>query len=222
MVLRPLDHPIAFKPGQWISVHLPLGDKPLVRAYTMAEPSDDGNTIVLCFDRVKQGAASTYLFNVSVGDRITVSDALGSFVLPDTFHGGIVFVTWFTGIVPVRCMLLEMARAMRRPPQTLLVYGAPNQDELPYHEELLDLARAHGWFSYVPVLPPPGIGLEGCVDHVLSRLQPALDSAFPDGAGPDRLHPMIPGIRAFVLPARAWFVQHLGFKPTEVQKETYD
>ena len=39
LVLRPIEHPIPFRPGQWISLQLPVGDHPpLNRAYSLAEP----------------------------------------------------------------------------------------------------------------------------------------------------------------------------------------
>lgn len=222
MVLRPLQHPISFRPGQWISVYLPIDEKPLVRAYTIAEPPSEKETVALCFDRVKEGAASSYLFGLRPGDRITVSDALGNFVMPADIRAGLVLVTWFTGIVPLRCMLLDMARWDREPPTTLLLYGAPSEDELPYHTELRALEQAHGWFTYVPVISNVGDNLETRIDRVLRHLPTAIKGVFPNGIGPHDVHPMIAGIRALVLPARAWFVQNLGFLPAQVQKETYD
>lgn len=222
MVLRPLGHAITFQPGQWISVHLPIGEKPVIRAYTLAEPMSDCDTVVLCFDRVKEGAASTFLFQVAVGDRLTISDALGIFVLPSPLDRGVALVTWFTGIVPMRCMLLELAKSSTPPPQTLLVYGAPNADELPYHAWLQALEREHHWFRYEAVLPATGASMEESVEQVLRRLPEALKRAFPEGAGPATVHPMIAGVRALVLPARAWFMDNLGYERTQVQKETYD
>jgi ferredoxin-NADP reductase len=214
MVLRPHAHPIPFRPGQWISVHLPLaGERPVIRAYTLAEPPSDGDTLVLCFDRVKEGAVSTWLFDLEVGDRIVVSDALGNFVRPDEV-AGLALVTWFTGIVPMRCMLLEMARTGRGVP-TVLVYGAPREDQMPYHDQLLELERQNPWLTYVPVC---GSGPE----KVVEALPSGLARAFPEGVGPGRVHPMIAGIRACVLPAREWFVASHGYQKGQVQKETYD
>lgn len=224
MVLRPLEHEATFRAGQWIALHLPLGgEKPVVRAYTLAEPAGRPHPMVLCFDRVKGGGASAFLFERQVGDRLTISDPQGAFVLPALEGRGVAFVTWLTGVVPMRCMLLEMVRGGDRPPPpTLLVCGAPCLEALPYRDELQAFAAAHPWFRYIPVVAPEGATFDEAVQHVLARLPAAMTEAFPDGAGPDTVHPMIVGLKALVLPAREWFVQHLGYTHEQVQKETYD
>jgi len=39
LTLIPLESKISFKPGQWVSLKLPVGERqPLTRAYSMAEP----------------------------------------------------------------------------------------------------------------------------------------------------------------------------------------
>src|SRR5436305_486722 len=64
IVLRSPETPLAFEPGQWISLHLPVGEKPpLVRAYSLARPADPSGTLTLCFDRVPDGLGSGYLFD---------------------------------------------------------------------------------------------------------------------------------------------------------------
>lgn len=224
IVLQPTERPVSFKAGQWVSVHLPLSsDKPVVRAYTLAEPACAQGRMVLCFDRVKGGAASAFLFEARCGDRLTVSDPLGAFVLPVLDGRGVAMVTWLTGVVPMRCMLLEMLRSTPGPPpRTLLICGAPSADALPYHAWLHALAAEQRWFTYVPVLPPAGASMEEGVALLLEALPKAVAAAFPEGADAFHLHPMLAGLKALVLPAREWFVQHLGFSPTQVQKETYD
>lgn len=217
MVLRP-EQPFDFQPGQWISLHLPLGEKPLVRAYTMAEPAAADGSVVLCFDRVKGGAASTWLFEVEVGTRIDLSGPLGNFVLPEDRKQGLIFIGWFTGIVPFRCMLLEMERSGLAHP-TLVIYGAPNRNELVYHDEMRAMAERHDWLHYAPVGAEGGA--ERTIDDLLASL-PAAAERFPGGIDPARVHPMIAGIRAVVLPARAFFMERYGYERTQVQKETYD
>src|SRR5689334_16769263 len=77
VVLRAPATPIAFEPGQWLSLHLPVGEKPpLVRAYTLACPPVPDGSLTICFDRVPGGLGSEYLFAREVGDPITVAGAL--------------------------------------------------------------------------------------------------------------------------------------------------
>src|SRR2546422_10384550 len=97
MVLRRPETPIAFEPGQWVSLHLPVGEKPpLVRAYSLARPAEPSGSLTLCFDRVPGGLGSTYLFERQIGDPLTVAGALGHFKLPDPPEVDLVFVARYT------------------------------------------------------------------------------------------------------------------------------
>src|SRR5205823_97118 len=80
LVLRRPETPLAYLPGQWVSLHLPVGDHPpLVRAYTLARPEERSGELTLCFDRVEGGLGSGYLFERRPGDPITVGGVLGNF-----------------------------------------------------------------------------------------------------------------------------------------------
>src|SRR5438876_7805917 len=105
IVLRAPETSVAFEPGQWVSLHLPVGEKPpLVRAYSLARPADPSGSLTLCFDRVPGGLGSGFLFERQVGEPITVAGALGHFKLPEPLETDLVFVARYTGIVPFRCM----------------------------------------------------------------------------------------------------------------------
>src|SRR5712692_1908125 len=127
LVLRPPETPW-FEPGQWVSLHLPVGERPpLVRAYSLARPPDPSGTLTLCFDRVPGGLASGYLFERQVGDELTLAGALGNFKLPDPLETDLLFVGRFTGIVPIRCMLLALRERPFRQ-RVHLVFGARHPD----------------------------------------------------------------------------------------------
>jgi NAD(P)H-flavin reductase len=84
-VLRPIEHPLSFKPGQWISLQLPVGDHPpLNRAYSLAEPPSTAGHLTLVFDHVPGGKGSGYLASLKPGERIPLSGPYGHFVLPDS------------------------------------------------------------------------------------------------------------------------------------------
>src|SRR2546422_777588 len=71
LVVVPLESKISFKPGQWVSLKLPVGERqPLTRAYSMAEPESSSGELVLAFDRVPSGLGSGYLVSEPTGDKI--------------------------------------------------------------------------------------------------------------------------------------------------------
>jgi ferredoxin-NADP reductase len=83
LTLCPDGPPLGHVPGQWLSLRLPVGDKPpLVRAYTLAMPPQPDGALVLLFDRVEGGLGSEYLWTLTPGDTVAFSGPAGNFVLP--------------------------------------------------------------------------------------------------------------------------------------------
>ncbi len=83
LILMPLESKISFKPGQWVSLKLPVGERPpLTRAYSMAEPESSSGELVLSFDRVPGGLGSGYLSSVKGGDELILAGPYGNFTVP--------------------------------------------------------------------------------------------------------------------------------------------
>lgn len=221
LVLQPQEHRISFKPGQWVSLHLPIGDRPpLVRAYTMADPEDESGELVLVFDRVPDGRGSEYLFALEEGAEVPVAGPYGNFTLPDPLPEHLVFLARYTGIVPVRCMIQHLSR-VRSAPRLTLLYTAPSKAELIYHDEFLALESQNSTFMYAPGTVSGEVGsaalenTEGAESHHQLKLLESL-------LGTDRtFFPMACGLKSFVRPLRRYFSE-CGFGRKEVRYETYD
>ena len=83
VVILPTVQNIAFQPGQWVSLKLPVGAKPpLNRAYSMAAPSIPSGELTFIFDRVPDGVGSNYLYTLKPGDGTQLSGPYGNFTLP--------------------------------------------------------------------------------------------------------------------------------------------
>lgn len=213
-VLRGPQAPIHFRPGQWVSLHLPVGERPpLIRAYTLARPEEPSGTLTLCLDRVPNGLGSGYLFERQVGDPITVADALGNFTLPEPLEQDLLLVARFTGIVPFRCMLLALD-GQPLPCRVRLVYGAPNREELIYHEEFLERAARDPRFEYYPTLLEPDDAWQGVSGEEMTLLEQRASEWLPYA-------PMVCGVRSFTRPMREFF-QQLGFDRRAVKVEHFD
>ena len=212
LVILPREQPIDFKPGQWVSLKLPVGTRPpLNRAYSMATPSTTSGELTLIFDRVTDGVGSSYLFQRKPGEDIALSGPYGNFVLPSSIDREVLFVTRYTGLVPIRCMLKEVyARPFRG--SIFLIAVAPAEEELIFHHELLSLAVTHSSFRYLPLVA--AAGEQQAVDLTMRMLGPLLE-------GPEKVLPMLCGTKAFVRPLRSRFVE-AGYDRKEVKTETYD
>ncbi len=212
LVLLPTVQKIAFQPGQWVSLKLPVGaTPPLNRAYSMASPSTASGELTLIFDRVPGGGGSNYLYTLKPGDTTQLSGPYGNFTLPAPLDRELILIARYTGLVPVRCMLKHLY-AQRQTAAILLMAVAPAEDELLFHQELLMLAVTHPRFRYLPLVAAGGE--QQGVDLTLSMLRPLIDHA-------PKVIPMVCGTRGFVRPVRAYFVA-AGYDRKEVKIETYD
>ena len=210
LVLRPIEHPISFRPGQWISLQLPVGDHPpLNRAYSLAEPPSPMGHLTLVFDHVPGGKGSGYLSSLKPGDRIPLSGPYGHFVLPDPDSKHLLLIGRYSGLVPLRCMIRSLARQGPLP-STTLIAQAPSPAEQLYHEEFLALAESQPTFRYLPLVnedPTNNVGTVEAIKQVASNGR--------------NVTPMIAGIKSFARPLRTFFME-LGFDRREVKLETYD
>jgi len=218
IVLAPVDTaPLTYAPGQWISLRLPVGDRPpLIRAYTMATPPAADGRLTLCFDRIEGGLGSEYLWAAESGTTLEFSGPLGNFTLPES--GDLVFGAQYTGIVPFRAMLLALAgndAFARSGRQVHLVYGARRPEDLAYHGELTALATTVPWLDYRPVV------LEGATaDEAISGSETDVLEAFARDWLP--FTPMLCGIREFTFPTRALLIEKFGFERRAVKVENYN
>src|SRR5690348_18515003 len=75
-----------FEPGQFVTLDLPIHEKPnkRIRSYSIASWPDGTNTIELLIVLLEGGAGTTYLFNeIKEGSELTLRGPQGVFTLPD-------------------------------------------------------------------------------------------------------------------------------------------
>jgi NAD(P)H-flavin reductase len=216
LIFSPLERAIHFRPGQWVSLKLPVGGRPpLVRAYSMAEPEAESGHLVLVFDRVPQGLGSSYLYTLKAGDRVILSGPHGNFAPPEPLPKDLVLIGRFTGIVPLRCILRRIF-AQPPPQRVTLLYQMPGRAELLYHEEFTELAAQHDLFRYEPLVSDAEEA-----EHGGSGYEPVREKLVTMFAGRTDFLPMICGLKAFVRPLRASLMER-GFARRDVLVETYD
>ncbi|MDH4153376.1 MAG: FAD-binding oxidoreductase [Nitrospira sp.] len=212
LVLKPKTAKIAFQPGQWVSLHLPVGPKPpLNRAYSMADPSSPYGELTLVFDLVPDGLGSPYLYQLKSGDEITLSGPYGRFILPETLDRELILIGRYTGLVPIRCLLKQMFYKKIHTP-VLLIAVAPSEEEVLFHQEWLTMAVQQPSFRYLPIVAEQSEFQ--AVEKTLAMLAPLL-------TGQPKVIPMLCGTKAFVRPLRAYFTEQ-GYDRKEVKVETYD
>lgn len=153
----PTGRPIAFVPGQFLTLHRVVEGRTLRRAYSISSTPDDGAEATIVVKRIENGLVSGHLHRtLREGDVLETSGPSGSFVAPEAraprhlvlFAGG-------SGITPV-VSILRTALAREPGTRVTLVYGNRRESDVIFRDRLDALAREHGErLAIVHVLEEP-------------------------------------------------------------------
>jgi len=143
-----------FKPGQFVTLDLPIHEKKNKRwrSYSISSWPDGSNIFELIIVLMPNGAGSTYLFNdVEVGSELLFRGPQGVFTLPETIEKDIFLVCTGTGIAPFRSMVEYIYRNQIPHKNIYLVFGTRYRKDALYAEELTALQDKLPSFHYLPV-----------------------------------------------------------------------
>jgi len=160
-------------------------EEPVYRAYSMANTTTED---VLRFtiriatpppaSDVPPGIASSFLFGLSPGDRLTISGPYGDFLVKQTDRE-MCFLGGGAGMAPMRSHIFTQLLIQKTSRRMTFWYGARSKQEMFYEEEFAELDRRFENFSFNVALsePMPEDHWEGytgfihqvAYDHYLSR-----------------------------------------------------
>jgi CDP-4-dehydro-6-deoxyglucose reductase len=144
-----------FTPGQFVTLDLPIHEKPNKRwrSYSIASWPDGSNVFELIIVLLEHGAGTTYLFNeVSVGSELTFRGAQGVFVLPEHLDKDIFLICTGTGLAPFRSMINYIYLHNISFKKIYLIFGCRKKEDLLYFDELMALHNKMPDFEYIPTL----------------------------------------------------------------------
>lgn len=147
--------PFVFKPGQFVTLDLPIGEKTVDRwrSYSIASAPSDDNLIELLIVLLEGGAGSTYIFNeVHEGTVLNLRGPQGVFTLPETIDCDLYLICTGTGIAPFRSMLHHMKANDILSKNIYLIFGCRTQRDLLYFPEMQSLQECIPNFSFMPTL----------------------------------------------------------------------
>src|SRR3954464_14470333 len=128
-----------FLPGQFVTLDLPIHEKPNKRwrSYSIASWPDETNVFELLIVLLDGGLGTTYLFNeISEGSELVLRGPQGVFVLPDPIEKDLYFICTGTGIAPFRSMLHHIQLHNVPHKNIYLLFGTRNKKDLLYVEEM--------------------------------------------------------------------------------------
>jgi ferredoxin-NADP reductase len=186
----PAGRGLEFLPGQFLSLSLPVGEKPLTRAYSVASGPGRPELLEICLNRVPGGAGSNYLFGLKAGAEVDFTGPWGTFVLDSPVPPSLVFIADGAGIAPLRPMVVA-ALASPELEHLHLLHAAADASGLLYRGEFEELGRGSARFHFEPLLEGGrAASHEALFAHVRER--------YVDGDGERRRHFFICGVGEIV------------------------
>jgi len=156
-----------FLPGQFVTLDLPIHEKPNKRwrSYSIASWPDGTNTFELLIVLLDGGAGTSYLFNeVHEGSTLTLRGALGVFTLPPEIDRDLYFICTGTGIAPFRSMVHHIQLHSITHKDIYLLFGTRTKEDLLYLDEMRRLETEVEGFHYLPTLSREQ--WDGCCGYV--------------------------------------------------------
>lgn len=144
-----------FIPGQFVTLDLPIHEKPNKRwrSYSIASWPDGTNVFELLIVLAEGGLGTSYLFNeVTIGSELIFRGAQGVFILPEVIEKDIFLICTGTGIAPFRSMINYLQIHNIYYGRIFLVFGCRTKDDLLYYDELTELSKRDPRFHYLPTL----------------------------------------------------------------------
>jgi ferredoxin-NADP reductase len=144
-----------FKPGQFVTLDLPIHEKinKRVRSYSISSWPDGTNVFELLIVLAEQGLGTQYLFNeIKVGSELVFRGALGVFTLPENLEKEIFLICTGTGIAPFRSMINHLYLHQIPFKEIHLVFGCRWKKDLLYYDEIKELDQKLPNFHYHPTL----------------------------------------------------------------------
>jgi ferredoxin-NADP reductase len=142
-----------FTPGQFVTLDLPIHEKPNKRwrSYSIASWPDGTNVFELVIVLLEGGLGTTYLFNeINVGSLLTLRGPQGVFVLPPIIDKDVFLICTGTGVAPFRSMAhhVYLNNIIHR--HIYLIFGCRKFADCLYGNELKELEKKIPTFHYIP------------------------------------------------------------------------
>ena len=156
-----------FKPGQFVTLDLPIHEKinKRIRSYSIASWPDGTNVFELLIVLLESGLGTPYLFNeIREGSEVIFRGPQGVFTLPDVIDKDLYFISTGTGIAPFRSMVHHV-RLHNIPHKNIyLIFGTRTKSDLVYFDEMKRLEQEVEQFHYIPTLSREN--WDGCCGYV--------------------------------------------------------
>jgi glycine betaine catabolism B len=210
-----------FAPGQFVTLDLPIHEKPNKRwrSYSIASWPDGTNVIELLIVLLEGGAGTTYLFNeVQEGSELVLRGPQGVFTLPEIIDHDIYMICTGTGIAPFRSMVHHIQRYQIPHQNIYLLFGTRKKQDLLYMDEMQRLQADVPGFKYLPTLSREQ--WDGCCGYVHAIYENLVHEKMNGGSAPPDANFYLCGWKNMIDEAKQR-IQQLGYNRKAIHQELY-
>ncbi len=139
-------------------------EEEIFRAYSMANHPAEGNIVMLnvriatpppaLWNEVPPGIASSYIFDLKPGDKVTISGPYGDFFIKDT-EREMVYVGGGAGMAPLRSHIFHLFHTLKTGRKVSYWYGARSKREMFYDDHFKKIQDKFPNFEYHVALSDP-------------------------------------------------------------------
>lgn len=207
--------PFSYLPGQFLTLTLPVGEKPIRRSYTISSSPTQGYYCEITVKREEHGAGSGYLHNkVKVGDTIEVQAPSGRFVFTGSEAKSIVLIAGGVGITPMMSITRAMTD-MAWEGDIFFIVACRDPEHFIFEEELRRLQARHPNLHVFAAMSRVDQDVDG---YRKGRLSRELLAEWVPGIASKRIH--VCGPPAMMDAARTMLVE-LDVPPENVHTESF-
>ena len=172
IVALPKGEHMDFIPGSYAQIKIPCKNtEPTIRAYSMANYPAEGDRFMLTvriatppfkpkpqvgFMDVMPGIASSYIFTLKPGDKVTMSGPYGDFHPIFDSKREMMWIGGGAGMAPLRAQIMHMTKTLHTTDRKMsYFYGARALNEVFYLNDFLELEKEFPNFSFHLALDRP-------------------------------------------------------------------
>ncbi|GLV26889.1 ferredoxin--NADP reductase [Sphingobium sp. Cam5-1] len=155
---RGLDDIFAYRPGQFLTLRVPVGDAHVARCYSLASSPFLNEPLKVTVKRVEGGIASNWLIDsLRANDELEVLAPAGVFT-PRVLDTDLLLIAGGSGVTPIMSILKSALRMGKG--KVALIYANRDERSVIFAQELSKLAQqypermvVHHWLESVQGLP---------------------------------------------------------------------
>jgi Na+-transporting NADH:ubiquinone oxidoreductase subunit F len=121
---------------------------------------------------VSPGIASSYIFNLKPGDKVTISGPYGEFFIKEKSEREMVYIGGGAGMAPMRSHLFHLFHTEKTNRKVSFWYGARSKREMFYDDEFINIKSKFDNFKYTVAMsdPQPEDDWNGAIGFIHSVL----------------------------------------------------